>query len=76
MHPLNIFVFFAFQSALSFKFINPSSVNRLKLKKCSHLFAGGLAEKLGSIVQFISGQNKITEANIEDTLKAISFCIL
>lgn len=30
---------------------------------------GGIAEKMGSIVEFISGQSKITEANIEDTLK-------
>jgi hypothetical protein len=30
---------------------------------------GGIAEKLGGIVEFISGQQKVTEANIEDTLK-------
>jgi hypothetical protein len=32
---------------------------------------GGIAEKLGGIVEFISGQQKVTEANIEDTLKVI-----
>ena len=32
---------------------------------------GGLAEKLGSIVELVSGQQKITEANIEDTLKVL-----
>ena len=32
---------------------------------------GGLAEKLGGIVEFISGQSTITENNIEDTLKVI-----
>jgi hypothetical protein len=30
---------------------------------------GGIAEKLGSIVELVSGQGTITEANIEDTLK-------
>jgi hypothetical protein len=30
---------------------------------------GGIAEKMGGIVEFVSGQQKITEANIEDTLK-------
>lgn len=30
---------------------------------------GGIAEKLGGLVEFISGQQKVTEANIEDTLK-------
>jgi hypothetical protein len=43
---------------------------------------GGIAEKMGSIVEFISGQSKITEANIEDTLKVSDdgglslYCIL
>ena len=31
---------------------------------------GGISEKLGGLVEFISGQQKVTEANIEDTLKA------
>lgn len=30
---------------------------------------GGISEKLGSLVEYVSGQQKITEANIEDTLK-------
>lgn len=30
---------------------------------------GGISEKLGGLVEFISGQQKVTEANIEDTLK-------
>ena len=34
-----------------------------------NMVLGGLAEKMGNIVEFISGQSKITEANIEDTLK-------
>ena len=34
------------------------------------LFAGeSLAEKLGGRVDLLSGQTKITESNIEDTLK-------
>jgi len=40
------------------------------------LEAVGLAEKLGSIVEFISGQKRITEANIEDTLKEIKSALL
>ena len=34
---------------------------------------GGIAEKLGSIVELVAGQGKITEANIEDTLRVIRF---
>ena len=30
---------------------------------------GGISEKLGSLVEYVSGQQKISEANIEDTLK-------
>jgi hypothetical protein len=33
---------------------------------------GGIAEKLGGLVELVSGQKKITEANIEDTLKVIN----
>eukprot|EP01041_Mallomonas_annulata_P013768 gene13768-29279_t len=41
------------------------------------LFAGEtLAEKLGGIVEFISGQSKITENNIEDTLKEVKTILL
>jgi hypothetical protein len=29
----------------------------------------GISNKMGSIMQFIAGQTKITESNIEDTLK-------
>ena len=35
---------------------------------------GGIAEKLGGLVEFISGQQKVTEANIEDTLKVNRKC--
>lgn len=34
-------------------------------------FGQGLAEKLGSIVELVSGQSTITESNIEDTLKEV-----
>lgn len=37
---------------------------------------GGLAEKLGSIVELISGQTKITEANIEATLDEVKTILL
>ena len=37
---------------------------------------GGLAEKLGGIVEFISGQAKITEANIESTLDEVRTILL
>jgi hypothetical protein len=31
--------------------------------------ATGIAEKLGGVLEFLSGQQKITESNIESTLK-------
>jgi signal recognition particle subunit SRP54 len=37
---------------------------------------GGIAEKLGSIVEFVSGQSTITEANIEDTLKEVKTVLI
>ncbi len=36
---------------------------------CIHSLLLGIAGKLGSIVELVSGQTKITESNIEDTLK-------
>ena len=48
------------------------NVMKLQLKRQldSRLYATEtLSEKLGGIVQFISGQSKITESNIESTLK-------
>jgi hypothetical protein len=54
-------------------FVIPSfstSIVRSRLIRSTELnLIGGIAEKLGNIVEFISGQGKITEANIEDTLK-------
>lgn len=38
-----------------------------------YMVFGGIAEKLGSIVELVAGQGKITEANIEDTLRVIRF---
>ena len=35
------------------------------------MFGAGLAEKLGSIVELVSGQSTITESNIDDTLKEV-----
>lgn len=46
----------------------PSSCSRTRSMSL-RMVLGGIAEKMGSIVEFISGQSKITEANIEDTLK-------
>lgn len=46
----------------------PSSCSRTRAMSL-RMVLGGIAEKMGSIVEFISGQSKITEANIEDTLK-------
>jgi signal recognition particle subunit SRP54 len=37
---------------------------------------GGLAERLGSIVELVSGQTTITEANIEDTLKEVKASLI
>ena len=36
-----------------------------------HSMLLGIAGKLGSIVELVSGQTKITESNIEDTLKVV-----
>jgi signal recognition particle subunit SRP54 len=36
----------------------------------------GIATKLGSIVEYVSGQGKITEANIEDTLKEVKTILI
>jgi len=44
---------------------------RRELSPLSSSVLGGLAEKLGGIVEFISGQTTITEANIEDTLREV-----
>ena len=35
-----------------------------------------IASKLGSVVEFVSGQQKITEANIEDTLKEVKMILI
>lgn len=37
---------------------------------------GGLAEKLGGLVELVSGQQTITEANIEDTLKEVKTILI
>ncbi|KAJ1442006.1 signal recognition particle protein [Ochromonadaceae sp. CCMP2298] len=37
---------------------------------------GGIAEKLGSIVELVSGQSTITEANIEATLKEVKTILI
>lgn len=51
-----------------------------RVTKCSSLqmssVFGGLAEKLGSIVEFVSGQTTITDANIEDTLKEVKATLI
>jgi signal recognition particle subunit SRP54 len=46
-----------------------------RVPKISMVFSG-ISEKLGGIVEFVSGQGKITEANIEDTLKEIKTVLI
>ena len=36
----------------------------------------GISEKLGGIVELVSGQDVITEANIEDTLKEVKTILI
>ena len=71
-----------FQSSLGFERLGVSRIavwdsrkthlqqQRFRLSRAS-MFGEGLAEKLGSIVELVSGQSTITEANIEDTLKEV-----
>jgi len=40
------------------------------------MIMGGLGSKLGDIVELMSGQTKITEANIEDTLREVKGILL
>jgi hypothetical protein len=44
---------------------------RLKVQPLQMVF-GGVAEKLGSLVELVAGQSTITEKNIESTLKVSS----
>lgn len=44
-----------------------------RLSPISMVFTG-IADKMSSVMEFISGQQKISEANIEDTLK-VSICL-
>ena len=51
--------------------INNNIINRKSIRpKVSPIFSS-IAEKLGGIVEFISGQTTITEDNIETTLRVI-----
>ena len=43
-----------------------------RLAPISMVFTG-IADKMSSVMEFISGQQKISEANIEDTLKVRCF---
>ena len=53
----------------AFHFHNVAQLS-IKRRHNSQIYAAEtLAEKLGGIVEFISGQSKITESNIESTLK-------
>jgi len=61
---------FAFRFRASFKVNNRCKSSPLCMA------SGGIAEKLGSIVELISGQSKITESNIEDSLKEIKTVLL
>ena len=47
------------------------SLRRREGSRLASSVFGGLAEKLGSIVELVSGQTTITEANIEDTLREV-----
>jgi signal recognition particle subunit SRP54 len=49
---------------------------RLALRNSKIYQMGGLAEKLGGIVELISGQTKITETNIEATLDEVKTILL
>ena len=45
------------------------SLTNILTHSLTHSMLLGIAGKLGSIVELVSGQTKITESNIEDTLK-------
>ena len=58
--------------ANAFVFPHRARLQQSKLKyEPLTMVMGGIAEKMGSIVEFISGQSRITEDNIEDTLKVM-----
>lgn len=45
-----------------------------RLAPISMVFTG-IADKMSSVMEFISGQQKISEANIEDTLKVYKYSV-
>ena len=57
--------------AFSFRSPSPKAWNHHRLYQM-----GGLAEKLGGIIEVIAGQSKITEANIEATLDEVKTILL
>lgn len=52
------------------------SRNAIALPRTRLYQMGGLSEKLGGIVEFLSGQTKITESNIEATLDEVKTILL
>eukprot|EP01038_Epipyxis_sp_PR26KG_P005206 gene5206-7244_t len=55
--------------------------NRFEVKHSNRnpglsMMLGGLVDKMSSIVEFVSGQTKITEANIEATLKEVKSALI
>mmetsp|Transcript_27658 Transcript_27658/g.26468 ORF Transcript_27658/g.26468 Transcript_27658/m.26468 type:complete len:539 (+) Transcript_27658:39-1655(+) len=53
-----------------------SSSRGLRKHSSLQMSFGGIAEKLGGLVELVSGQKKITEANIEDTLKEVKIILI
>ena len=55
----------------------PTSITRYSRHLTSlNMVFGGIASKFGSLVELVSGQGKITEANIEDTLKEVKTILI
>jgi hypothetical protein len=60
-----------FQLFISLFVYKASNIANIKIRQnlVSLEMANGIASKLGSVIEFLSGQQKITETNIEATLK-------
>ena len=66
-----VIAFLALFANVAFCFRIPFKINRPVRSRVVglNMVFGSIAEKLGKVVEFVSGQGTITERNIEDTLK-------
>jgi hypothetical protein len=53
----------------------PSSLNLRTRQTHLHMVFGGIAQKMGSLVELVAKQNTINEKNIESTLKVRHFIL-